>query len=70
MTFLRHNDILEPILSGLASNPLILVKNWKYATKSVCCQLTKKMQIHGQLFAGRPIQIIHYLMVSSACMDS
>ena len=36
----------------------------------VCCQLPEEMQIHGRFFAGRPIQIIHYLMVSSACMDS
>ena len=36
----------------------------------VCSQLTEKMQIHDQLFAVRSIQIIHYLMVSLACMDS
>ena len=36
----------------------------------VCYQLTEKMLINGRRFAGRHIQIIHFLMVSSACMDS
>ena len=41
------------------------------APKSECTvQLTEKMQIYGRLFVGGPIQIIHYVMVSLACMDS